>query len=140
VDATIEELAALPRGQAQPGRERIGPVELTVYRVQGYLAAAFLEEDHDWHLVLIGLHDQRESIIAEVPDPNCAGACRSGFAQAFARARATLEEQVKDINLRERPILVRVTGVGFFDHAHGQVGMARNAFELHPVLEIAFPD
>ncbi len=138
VDATIEALAALPRGQAQPGHERIAPVELTTYRVTGHLAAAFTEKDHDWHLVLYGLQNQRVSIIAEIPDPACSGACRSGFSEAFARARAALEEHLKQANLRDEPILVQVTGVGFFDFPHGQVGVAPNAFELHPVLEIVF--
>ena len=38
---------------------------------------------------------------------------------------------------RVRP-WVRVTGVGFFDFAHGQRGAAPNEIELHPVLEIEF--
>ena len=33
---------------------------------------------------------------------------------------------------------VDVTGVGFFDFAHGQVGLAKNCVELHPVLDINF--
>ncbi len=35
-------------------------------------------------------------------------------------------------------IPVRVTGVGFFDFHHGQRGVAPNAIELHPVLDIVF--
>jgi hypothetical protein len=31
---------------------------------------------------------------------------------------------------------VSVTGVGFFDVVHGQMGMAPNGLELHPVLKI----
>jgi hypothetical protein len=33
---------------------------------------------------------------------------------------------------------VQVTGVGFFDFAHGQHGAAPNVIELHPVLDIVF--
>jgi hypothetical protein len=33
---------------------------------------------------------------------------------------------------------VRVTGIGFFDFAHGQTGAAPNQIELHPVLDIRF--
>jgi hypothetical protein len=32
----------------------------------------------------------------------------------------------------------RVTGVAFFDFNHGQTGVAPNAIELHPVLQICF--
>src|SRR5207245_1542802 len=35
-------------------------------------------------------------------------------------------------------IPVQVNGVGFFDYRHGQVGMALNGLELHPVLGITF--
>lgn len=34
------------------------------------------------------------------------------------------------------PTAVRVTGVGFFDRAHGATGAAPNVIELHPVLKI----
>jgi hypothetical protein len=33
---------------------------------------------------------------------------------------------------------VTVTGLGFFDFAHGQRGVAPNAIELHPVIGIVF--
>ena len=36
------------------------------------------------------------------------------------------------------PTKVRITGVGFFDHSHGQTGGAPNSIELHPVLSIIF--
>jgi hypothetical protein len=34
------------------------------------------------------------------------------------------------------PALARITGVGFFDKAHGATGAAPNVIELHPVLKI----
>jgi hypothetical protein len=34
------------------------------------------------------------------------------------------------------PTAVRITGVGFFDRAHGATGAAPNVIELHPVLKI----
>jgi hypothetical protein len=34
------------------------------------------------------------------------------------------------------PTAVRLTGVGFFDRAHGQTGAAPNVIELHPVLKV----
>jgi hypothetical protein len=38
------------------------------------------------------------------------------------------------------PVRVRITGVGFFDKVHGQMGVSLlNGIELHPVLKIEFP-
>jgi hypothetical protein len=36
------------------------------------------------------------------------------------------------------PADATITGVGFFDRAHGQTGAAANVIELHPVLAITF--
>jgi len=139
VDATVAQLAALPVEYPPPGHQRSVPVERTVYRVEAYVTRVFTEDDHDWHLVLHGIRNRDASIIAEIPDPQCAGACRSGFADDYARARTMLEEHVAHAHLRAHPIRVRVTGVGFFDRIHGQAGVAPNGIELHPVLRIEFP-
>ena len=71
-------------------------------------------------------------MIAEIPSPDCAGACASGHTEEFRKARAVinaLPEQVAGVT-------VVVTGVGFFDFLHGQTGAAPNGVELHPVLKI----
>jgi len=39
---------------------------------------------------------------------------------------------------RIEPAEATITGVGFFDRAHGQTGAAPNVIELHPVLDITF--
>ncbi len=142
VDATVEALAALEPPARRPSQGRVRPVECTVYRVEALLAAwdtvMRLENDGDDHVVLFGRENQRISIIAEIPNPECDGACRSGFAERFTAARETLESGVRRPNPNDLPILVRVTGVGFFDRRHGQTGVAPNGFELHPVLSIEF--
>jgi len=138
VDATIEDLVLLPQPPHVPGRERLLPIEGTVYRVEGFLGGEHTEKDGDWHMVLFGRVNQRVSLIAEIPDPLCAGACRSGLALEYAKARAMLAERLARPNPRDLPIVVRVTGVGFFDREHGQAGAAPNGFELHPVLKIEF--
>lgn len=140
VDATVEDLIEVQPESIAPGGYRYAPVELTVYQVEAYLGGAFTENDGDWHLVLFGLENQRASIIAEIPDPACAGACRSGLARDFAIARQALEDRLAEPNPQDRAIRVTVTGVGFFDRPHGQAGAAPNQFELHPVLRIEFPN
>jgi hypothetical protein len=47
-----------------------------------------------------------------------------------------VQEILATPNPADEPIVVRVTGVGFFDRNHGQVGAAPNLIELHPVLAI----
>ena len=134
--STVEELAALPV-PAGFGRdaERLAP-ELQTYSVAATLVEFKEEADSDFHLVI---HDASgQSMIAEIPDPNCAqgsrvlaqiSAARTHFIDKFGQPSPTSWTQVNS------PI--RVTGVLFFDVPHGQTGVATNAVELHPVLEVA---
>ena len=135
IAATVESLAALPR---EPGgaNSRGGDAERRVFRVRGYLAATKPESDGDLHLIIFGLSEQRRSLIAEIPDPACAGAWRPGFAAQFAAAREATIACASQPNPDDRPIIVEVEGVGFFDRNHGQLGRAPNVFELHPVLRV----
>jgi hypothetical protein len=136
VVATVEELAALPRPRVIPENSRVLPVEGTVYTVTGYVGAWKSEDDHDLHIILSGMVNQRVSIIAEIPSPQCTGACWSGLSEDFARARSEFMRRINRKNLRDEPIVLTITGVGFFDRIHGQIGVAPNGFELHPVLKI----
>lgn len=136
VTATVESLAALPRPGVIPENSRVLPVEGTVYTVTGYVGAWKNETDRDIHIVLSGMVNERMSIIAEIPNAECAGACYSGLAEAYAQARSTFLRRINRRNPRDEPIVLTITGVGFFDRPHGQLGAALNNFELHPVLKI----
>src|SRR5207302_229132 len=121
VDATVEELIRIPRppDMTPPtidfpnyqGRRR-GPVEMTVWRIEAQVIALKQEQDGDYHLVLQGASGQ--TMVAE-------GDLKLG---------PTFKTQVT-------PTRVRVTGVGFFDKIHGQMGVSLlNGIELHPILKI----
>lgn len=133
-DVTIAQLAAM---STEPDRVVLGwrraPIELTVYRVTGWLVGVLGENDHDVHLILADSADGQTTMIAEIPDPNCEGACMSGFASRYAAARELVAQ-----HFSSQKVLVRVTGVGFIDFNHGQAGAAPNQFELHPVLRLEF--
>jgi hypothetical protein len=131
VTATIAQLGALPRPRETAYSARSGPYELRSYRVIGVLRRVRRETDGDWHLVLSDTGDARITMIAEVPDSNCAIGAR--YAEAFARLGRRLD------SLRV-PAVVEVTGIGFFDRPHGQRGAAPNWFELHPVLALRIMD
>lgn len=136
VTATVEELAALPRPRILPENARVMPVEGRVYTVTGYVGAWKNEDDGDMHIVLSGMVNERLSIIAEIPNPKCTGACYSGLSEDYARARSEFLRRINRRNPRDEPIVLTITGVGFFDRPHGQLGAAPNNFELHPVLKI----
>ncbi len=133
--ATVEELAALPVPD-EFGRdaERLEP-EFQTYTIAATLVEFKEEADSDIHLVIIGASGQ--SIIAEIPDPECVqesrvlpqiSRARAQFIDRFGQPSRTSWDQV------DAPI--RVTGVLFFDMPHGQTGVAPNAIELHPVVDI----
>jgi hypothetical protein len=61
------------------------------------------------------------------PAPFCA--LGSGHEKDYETARAKAQQ----IPLGA---LIEVEGVGFFDIMHGQSGVAKNGFEIHPVLKI----
>ncbi len=144
VDATIDELIALPRPPHRPEHRRLGPTETTTYRVIACLGIydTIPEDDGDVHLV-IGHIDRNVSMITEIPNPRCSGVCASGVGEVFAAARdsirAILESGVVSPECNNDVPLIEVTGVGFFDHIHHQNGVAPNGIELHPVLRIARP-
>jgi hypothetical protein len=50
--------------------------------------------------------------------------------------RSVLDTALQEPNHNDAPIVLRVTGVGFFDYDHGQTGAAPNLIELHPVLRL----
>jgi len=136
VPTTVEALGALSRPARTPQLSRVSPVEFTTYQIDAYLGGFRRESDGDVHLILFGMKNQRASMIAEIPDPFCSGACASGLSADFAKARAILDQILAEPNPTDQPIVVRVTGVGFFDRNHRQIGAAPNIIELHPVLTL----
>ena len=134
--STVFELAGFQR-PAQLGHDwRAAPVETTLYEVDAYLVGWSDQSDGDVHLVLADPDYPGVTMVAEIPDPICSGSCSSGAARYFADARPALRSILSAPNPADELIHVRVTGVGFFDHNHGQIGAAPNLVELHPVLAI----
>ncbi len=134
--ATVEDLAALPVPAGfGPDAARLPP-ELQTYTVAATLVEFKEEADSDVHLVLHGSSGQ--SMIAEIPDPQCAqgsrvlsqiSAARTQFVNKFGQPSPTSWTRVN--------APVTLTGVLFFDIPHGQTGVAPNAVELHPIIGIA---
>jgi hypothetical protein len=137
---TIANLITLTPPNPIPGDRRVGPTENTVFVVNALLTDYKLEGgsrgDSDYHLVL--KDDQGNTMIAEIPSPTCV-ANSSPFAAQIANARAAFDSQLTaGPSFQTANIPVQVTGIGFFDFAHGQHGAAPNIIELHPILDIVF--
>lgn len=138
--ATIAQLIALAPPSPIPPNNRFSPTENTVFVVNATLTDFKMEGgskgDSDYHLVLED--DQGLSLVAEIPSPSCVAA-GSLFAGQIANARAEFDSQfTATTSFQTANVPVQVTGVGFFDFAHGQHGAAPNVIELHPVLDIVF--
>lgn len=131
---TVEELAALPIPGGFSGHApRLAP-EFQTYAVSAILAEFKEETDSDIHLVLLGASGQ--SMIAEIPASECAEGSRVQAKIAEARAHFSSEFGQPTRSWQHAMAHIRITGVLFFDVPHGQTGVAPNAVELHPVIEV----
>ncbi|HEU4993641.1 MAG TPA: hypothetical protein VFT29_02440 [Gemmatimonadaceae bacterium] len=128
VRATVAELAALPRPSTPlEQRRRISPLELRTFHVIAVIREVRSEDDGDLHVVLQDLEEGTQTLVAEVPDSACA--LGSTYIHAFASA-------YRAVRAAPPNAIVALDGVGFFDYLHGQVGMAPNGFELHPIVRV----
>lgn len=131
---TVGALGALTPPRALPATTRVRPIETTVYTLSGVLTSYKLEADNDYHLVVV---DGSHTMIVEIPSPTCVrgGPLRAGISNARREfdARYHPTPTFQHVNAP-----VTVTGVGFFDVPHGQTGVAPNAVELHPAVDIKF--
>jgi hypothetical protein len=140
VSTTVLKLRSLP---ARPGTQtrRAAGVERTVYHLRAILVAAALEDDDDIHLELRDPRQAAATMIAEIPDFHCTVGARPALRAEMQRARATFVARCgapgATFAVYRPGDVVSLTGVGFFDRPHGQRGVAPNAIELHPVLQLA---
>jgi hypothetical protein len=130
---TIAALVALPA--AGGGTTREHPTEDTVWELKNVTLTELKEEsDSDYHMVL---SDGSKTLIAEIPYMTCATS--SAWVCFMSRARSEVDAKYSVTTTPQYPAAtITVRGVGFFDFAHGQNGVAANAIELHPVLELCF--
>jgi hypothetical protein len=75
-------------------------------------------------------NDPMQTIVTEVVDPACA--TTSPYISRLTSARAQYQALSPLAGTT-----VRITGVGFYDFAHGQTGRSTSCIELHPVLNIS---
>ncbi|MBI1745235.1 MAG: hypothetical protein HYR55_01445 [Acidobacteria bacterium] len=133
---TIATMITWPYPQPIPRNNRVQPYETTVWVLTTTLVRFKAESDEDFHLVLSDAYGN--TMIAEIPAPNCVGGS-SPLGAGIANARAQfLERYTPTTRFQTVNVPVRISGVGMFDFQHGQSGAAPNQIELHPVLDIVF--
>lgn len=113
---------------------RFGP-EFNCYQIDCHIREFRIEEDGDVHLVLVDLKDSTKTIVGEIPDVTCDRVKPSKFIKSFAGARQEFES-FKSPNHGVKQGVYTITGVCFFDKVHGQLGVAPNGVELHPIMDI----
>jgi len=114
--------------------------EFHVYRVVGSITRVKRERDHDIHIVLKDPEHPRDQLVVELDDPDFGKTAGSPYKDKLTAARQAFDalparlsvDRLSDLN----GLTVRVTGVGFFDLNHLQVGRSRSCIELHPMLAI----
>jgi hypothetical protein len=141
-EATVAWLVSQKRPHNPPQDARVAPIETQTFQVRANLIGFKQETDRDFHIVIADLQEPQKTMIVEIPDVSCAGACASGHTAEFEKARADVVNKLGPPFTRfkrlKQSVPVTVIGVGFFDFKHGQTGVALNAIELHPVLKISF--
>jgi hypothetical protein len=143
ITQSVHNLVSLPAPSQLPSDSRIAPTETTTFGVQARLVGFKKETDRDFHIVIAD-SQTNETMIVEIPDPQCDGVCSSQTKGLISQARQTFVHQcgvpTSQFKKLTSPLLIRITGIGFFDFKHGQTGVAKNAIELHPVLRVELPD
>jgi hypothetical protein len=118
---------------------RMNRVEMKTYTLRAYLIGFVLEDDKDYHLVMKDTRTD-STMVAEVPDPSCPEVAATEYAAKYAAVRDWIDQHAGkptgSFKTLKKPLLVKFSGVGFYDKLHGQHGMAKNGREIHPVLEI----
>jgi hypothetical protein len=155
VAATIAAMVALAVPAVLPPDARSPGTEETVWELNATLTGYKHESDGDYHLVIAD--GQGHTMIAEIPDPATLApgsffaeqitAARQAFDNQFGLQLAAAAQSTATPQLAAAAMVpaltpasesVTVRGLGFFDFAHGQDGVAPNAIELHPVISIEF--
>jgi hypothetical protein len=108
--------------------------ECKTYQIDCKIREYKEEDDGDYHLVLMDLKDTTKTIIGEIADYSCPRVASSTFFKYFLDSRSEFEINISKGN-RVKYAVYRITGVCFFDKIHGQLGVAPNGIELHPIIK-----
>jgi hypothetical protein len=125
--------------------------EKQVYEVEAQVIGFKYEKDgdRDYHVVLSTIGKPAETMIIEIPHPDCGPLIyKTIFTElrSFINSLAPNHTPGPTFYELPKPVPVKASGVVFFDKIHGthvnldgtegQIGVAPNGIELHPVLAL----
>lgn len=135
INITIKELVDIPFQQTLENNTPRFGIEFKTYSIQCRIREYKLSDDGDFHLVLEDLLNPSVTMIGEIPDPYCSSVQHSKHLAAFTQARKDFQNSLLVTGQVDTSIYL-ITGPAFYDKAHGQLGAAPNAIEIHPILSI----
>ena len=95
--------------------------------------------DKDIHVIVEDINTD-ETMVVEIPSHQCFEIQKTSRYKLFKDLQGWFYSNVgapkTNFVYLKKHIPVTITGVGFFDFNHGQIGMANNGREIHPVLSI----
>jgi virginiamycin B lyase len=159
VSNTVTEMTQFPvppsYSEYGPGGNDVGrfpPYEIEVFTVRALLIKRKHETgssgDDDYHIEIADPDNPAKTMVTEAPHGECTYACASGFGGFMDGIRNELDTcfgpATSSFQAFPAGVIVKFTGVGFFDGLHGQTGALANPgspasnFELHPLLSMEF--
>ena len=81
------------------------------------------------------LNDTTITMVGEILNPDCSELAESSMLPAYKIVREQFEK-FKLPNYQAEYGTYTVTGVCFFDFKHGQLGIAPNGIEIHPIMDL----
>lgn len=114
--------------------------ETNVYSIDCFIVGFKKESnDKDIHIIIEDIETD-ETMVAEIPSYECFEIQKTSRYELFKELQewfiANIGQPKSNFIFLEKHIPVTITGVGFFDLHHGQIGMSGNGREIHPVLSI----
>jgi hypothetical protein len=137
VSSTVHEQVSLLAPKIKKGRLES---ETKVYSIDCNLIGFKRESgDKDIHVIVEDINTD-ETMVIEIPSHQCFEIQKTSRYKLFKDLQGWFYSNIGSPKSKffylKKHIPVTVTGVGFFDFNHGQIGMADNGREIHPVLSI----
>jgi hypothetical protein len=136
VPTTIDALRAIPHVERPGSGLRIVPVELTSYELRDVTLQSFQRApDGDVHMVVADEHGH--TMIVEAAPPFCTDA-RSPWRAQISAVREIVDREIPMAMIGTHRRVVSLAGPAYIDSLHGQIGVAPNGIEIHPILAMCF--
>ena len=138
VESSVHQQVVLTRPKIV--RNKRHESETIIYKINCSIVGFKRESgDKDIHVILED-DETEETMVAEIPSHKCLSVQKTSRTDLFFNLNKWFVENIgyptNNFIYLKKHIPITITGVGFFDYVHGQIGMAANGREIHPILSI----